>query len=122
MFNQLDPAVVRHCGFIAQQETLTLIDDRTAKKIADAYTWSWITCWFAGEGEIGHEVMGEAFNLDPAGSLMHAMFGWWHRSADTPDGTEYGPDEVHVVTAMQNYLFDRVRRGALGPIEGWRLM
>jgi hypothetical protein len=44
MFNQLDPAVVRHCGFIAQQETLILIDDRTAKKIADAYTWSWITC------------------------------------------------------------------------------
>ena len=52
MFNQLDPAVIRHCVFIAQQETLTVIDHRTARQIAHAYTWSWVTCWFAGEGEI----------------------------------------------------------------------
>lgn len=120
MFNQLDPAVIRHCVFIAQRETLTVIDHRTAKQIAHAYTWSWVTCWFAGEGEIGHAIMGEAFYLDPAGRLMRALFGWWHRSADNPDGTDYEPDEIHVVTAMQNYLVDRVRRGDLGPVDGWR--
>jgi hypothetical protein len=119
MFNQLDPAVVRHCVLLVQQETLALIDHRTAKRIGRAYSWSWVTCWFAGEGEIGHAIMGEAFYRDPAGRLMHALFGWWHRSADNPDGTEYGPDEVHVVVAMQNYLNDRVRRGQLGPVDEW---
>jgi hypothetical protein len=119
MFNQLDPAVIRHCVFIAQRGTLTRIDHRTAKRIGRAYTWSWVTCWFASTGEIGHTILGEAFYLDPVGRLMHALFGWWHRSAENPDGTEYEPDEIQVVTAMQNYLFDRVRRGDLGPVEGW---
>ena len=120
MFNQLDPAVIRHCVLIGKKQTLTPIDHRTAKQIADAYRWSWITCWFAGEGEIGHPMLGEAFYLDPVGRLMHALFGWWHRSPDNPDGTEYELDEIHVVDAMRDYLLDRTRRGDLGPVAGWR--
>jgi hypothetical protein len=96
-----------------------LIDHRTAKQIGQAYTWSWITCWFAGTGEIGHHLMGPAFQADPAGCLIHALFGWWHRCAGNPDGNEYGPDETHVVDAMRHYLDERVRRGDVRPVDGW---
>ena len=78
-----------------------------------------MTVWFASHGEIGHAIMDDTFWIDPDGRLMHAFFGWWHRSTENPDGTEYQDDEIYVVTAMQNYLFDRVRRGDVGPVDGW---
>jgi hypothetical protein len=119
VFNHLDPAIVRECVHIGSTDTVAIIDHSIAKKIARAYSWSWVTCWFAGEGEIGHAIMGDKFMTDPAGNLMHALFGWWHRSAKNPDGPEYEHDEVYVVNAMRDYLLDRVRRGEVGPVEGW---
>lgn len=119
MFNQLDRSVVPHCIHIGQSSPPARISHDIAKQIARAYSWSWVTCWFAGTGQIGHPIMGEQFAQDPVGRMMHALFGWWHKSAANPDGMEYEDGEVSVVTAMNNYLFHRVRGGDTGPVEGW---
>jgi hypothetical protein len=87
MITHLDRAVVAYCASLGEHD---VIDHATAKKIAHAYQWGWATCWFAGEGEIGH-----------------------------PDGARLQPGEDAVITAMGRYLTGRAAAGELGPVFGW---
>jgi hypothetical protein len=117
MFSRLDSTVIDRCRQAAAQGEV--IEHHTARQIADAYAWSWVTCWFAGTGQIGHPIMGPQFQADPVTRLQHALFGWWLLSDDNRDGSAYAPGEQDVVTAMHLYLSDRVARGDTGPVTGW---
>jgi hypothetical protein len=116
MITHLDPAVVAHCANLGEHD---LIDHATAKKIAHAYQWGWATCWFAGEGEIGHAILSGRWRTDPAAAMMHALFGWWQHSDTNPDGARLQPGEDAVIAAMGRYLTSRTDAGDLGPVPGW---
>jgi hypothetical protein len=112
----LDPAVVAHCANLGEHD---VIDHATAKKIAHAYQWGWATCWFAGEGEIGHAILSGRWQSDPAAAMMHALFGWWQHSPSNPEGARLQPGEDAVIAAMGRYLSSRAAAGELGPVAGW---
>lgn len=116
MIAHLDPAVIALCANLGEHD---VIDHPTARKIAHAYQWSWATCWFAGEGEIGHTILTGRWQTDPATEMMHAMFGWWQHSDTNPDGAKLQPGEQAVIDAMSRYLTTRAAAGDLGPVPGW---
>lgn len=115
MIFHLDPAVTSRCAHLGDQE---VIDHATAKKIAHAYQWGWATCWFAGEGEIGHAILSGRWRTDPAAAMMHALFGWWQHSDTNPDGARLLPMEQGVIDAMGRYLTTRAAADDLGPVPG----
>jgi hypothetical protein len=117
MISHLDPAVVASCVDLGEHD---VIDHATARKIAHAYQWGWATCWFAGEGEIGHTTLTGRWRSDPTAAMMHALFGWWQHSDTNPDGASMQPGEDAVIAAMGRYLTSRAAASDLGPVPGWR--
>jgi hypothetical protein len=84
-----------------------------ARKVANEYTWGWLTCWFAGTGQIDAPAMPDTYYADPVRGLMRAFFGWWSEGKDSTPLTE---SETLIAQGFRAYLERRVALGDRGPV------
>jgi hypothetical protein len=94
---------------------LERFDHTAAHMVAEEYTWSWATCWFADEGEFNHWMMTPREG-SYATMIDWALFGWWAASGEC----EIDVWEIDVRAKMLAYLRDREARNEMGPVEGFK--
>lgn len=88
-------------------------DDTIARMIAEEFTWSWASCWFADTGEFNHDHM-EPLDGSYAKRMDNALFGWWWES-DSDDK----PRNVKARKLMLDYLNERESKGEMGRVPGF---
>lgn len=93
-----------------------VIGHDTAKLIAEAYTWGWASCWFAGTGQFHPPTCGGAWDVAPHKAMARSLFYWWADGEDEP----ISDAERAVFAAMEAYMLRRWEAGDTGEVAGWK--
>lgn len=112
---------------LAAREAGGVIDHDTASMIANAFTGSWATCWFADTGNfaVATECLpstcaGEVYGgKDPVAEMDRHLWSW---SEDFDDPWDKHGHVPMLREQMRRYLAARWRDGVgeCGPVPGWK--